>query len=147
MSRKIPSSLPWAENVADFEPQNPTVQYSYREGTVSLRIGNAEENFLIFSTFYGSTERPESLKVLRGGEWVTVRGRTQLDTNDDWVFTRFRNNRLVNAQVRPDLMLNKVTFQPKGKNGKPTEESSCINVRTRSMNQLPVTIFPPLNSH
>ena len=144
---KDPVVLPWAENVADFEPQDPAVQYSYREGTVSLRIGSVEENFLIFSSFYGSTERPESLKVLRRGEWVTVRGRTQLTTSDDWVFKRFRNNTLVNTQVKPDLMLNKVTFQPRGKNGKPTEESSCVNVRTRSMNQLPVTIFPPLNSH
>ncbi|MGA8212241.1 MAG: hypothetical protein WB799_01510 [Candidatus Sulfotelmatobacter sp.] len=143
---KDPVVLPWAEDVADFEPQDPTAQYSYRTGTLSLQIGNGKENFLIFSSFYGSTERPESLKVLRAGEWVIVRSRTQLVTNDDWVFRRFRNNPLVNAQVKPGLMLNKATFQPKGRDGKPTE-SSCINVRTRSMNQLPVTIFPPLNSH
>jgi hypothetical protein len=143
---RYPVVLPWSGDLADFEPQDPTVVYSYREGTISLRIGSAEENFLIFSSFYGSTERPESLKILRTEEWVTVRGRTRLATSDDWLFQRFRDNPLVNAQVKPDLVLNKVMFQPKGKNGKPTEESSCMNVRTRSVNQLPVTIFPPLNN-
>ncbi len=76
---------------------------------------------------------------------MTVHARTQLVIYDDSFSAEFGKSDFLDVQVSADLMLNKVKFVPKGKDGKPAETSSCIHIRTQRMNQLKATIFRPQN--
>jgi hypothetical protein len=134
--------LPWAENVADFEPPDPSTPYSYLKGTISLEVGAGKQTFPIFDSFYGMSERPGTLKELRSGESVVIRGRTQLQTSANWVMEEFRREPFMDATVRAGLGINTVRFDPEGNHGKPGEASSCVNMSVRRANQLKVTIFP-----
>ena len=76
-----------------------------------------------------------------------VRARAKLETFDDSFSGAFGNADFVATEVGADLMLNKVRFFPKGADGKPTETSSCVFVRTQRANQLKATVFRQQNVH
>lgn len=133
--------LPWAVNLADFEPENKLETYTYLRGTVSLHFATEKRKLAIYSSFYGSPVHAGTLKELRPGEWVTMRARAKLETFDDSFSRAFGNDDFVATEVDADLMLNEVKFFTKGENGKPTEMSTCVLVHTRRANQLKATIF------
>jgi len=138
---KEPIILPWASNLADFEPQNLSATYTYRQGTVSLYFTAGKQELAVYSSFYGSPAHAGTLKELRQGEWVKVRARTRLETFDDSFSRAFGSADFVDTEVGADLMLNEVKFSPKGRDGKPAETSTCVLVRTQRANQLKATVF------
>jgi len=46
-------TLPWAPNLADFEPQDELATYTYLQGTVSLHFTVEKRELAIYSSFYG----------------------------------------------------------------------------------------------
>jgi hypothetical protein len=140
-----PITVPWAANLADFEPHDPAASYSYLEGTISLGFAKGKQEFFIFANSYGSPEVAGTLRQLRPEEWVVVRGRSQLLTSDTWVLQEFRNANSMSMRVRADFMLSNTQFLPAGNHEKPTENSSCVNINTKRSSQLDVAIHRVMN--
>lgn len=138
---RSPITIPWSANLADLEPKDPAISYTYRKATVSLEFGTVPGDLSIFSSFYGSPDIPATLRELQPGDWFLVRGTADLLADDVWVRKNLRSSDHVDVKTSAGLMLDTVRFLPKGKNGKPTENSSCINLTTKQAGDLGVSIY------
>jgi hypothetical protein len=138
---RIPITVPWSANLADLEPKDPAISYTYRIATVSIEFGRVPGDLSIFASFYGSPNVPATLRELQPGEWFLVRGTADLLADGDWVRKNLRGSDHVDVKSSAGFMLNTVRFLPRGKNGKPTENSTCINLTTKKAGDLGVSIY------
>lgn len=103
-----PIELPVSPHLSDLQPNDESVDFSYfslslvvREEGETLRQDVACIGFV---QLYGSPDHPESMMVLRPGEWIRVSANVKLLTwPSDPVSTRFRG----------DFWLRKNTFHPR----------------------------------
>jgi hypothetical protein len=138
---RIPITVPWSANLADLEPKDSAISYTYRKATVSLEFGQVPRELSIFASFYGSLDNPTTLRELQPGEWFLVRGTADLLADDVWVRKNLGSSDHVDVKSSAGFMLDTVRFLPRGKNGKPTENSRCINLTTKKAGDLAVSIY------
>jgi len=81
---KLPIRVPTRLSLADMEPEDPAVSYSYEPIEIWLRLQDHEEHGIsvLLVTLYGSTERPQTEMELQSGEWFEVRGKAKLEATD-----------------------------------------------------------------
>ncbi len=70
--------IPWGVHPRDFEPKDATRAFSFRRTDISMwmvrtSVSHSDE-LLGVTSLYGSEEVQGSLRKLRTGEWLTVRG-------------------------------------------------------------------------
>jgi hypothetical protein len=99
--------LPVSANLADLQPKDESLAFDYFSLALVVRGEGETQRSDVpcfgFVELYGSPEHPESMMVLRPGEWIRVTANVKLSTwPEEPVSTRFRG----------DFWMRKNTFRP-----------------------------------
>lgn len=100
--------LPVSPNLSELQPSDESEVFSYFSLALAVRGEGGETQkpdavCMGSVELYGSADHPESLMVLRPGEWVRVKASVRLHT---WP------SELVSTKLRGDFWLRKNTFHP-----------------------------------
>jgi len=102
----VPIELPVSPDLADLQPGDESAAFSYSSLALVVR-GEVEpwrpEEPLGFVELFGSADHPETLMVLRPGEWIRVNANVKLIT---WP------PETISARFRGEFWLRKNTFHP-----------------------------------
>jgi hypothetical protein len=102
----VPIELPVSPDLADLQPGDESAAFSYSSLALVVR-GEFEtprpETPLGFVELYGSAEHPETLIVLRPGEWIRVNANVKLTS---------RPAESTSVRFRGEFWLRKNTFHP-----------------------------------
>jgi hypothetical protein len=81
---KDPIKIPTRFNLAELEPDDPSVDFQYAPMEIWLGLHESEERNMgvLLLTLYGSDEMPWTQLEIKPGEWVEVRGKAKLEPAD-----------------------------------------------------------------
>jgi hypothetical protein len=100
----VPMELPVSTDLADLQPGDESAAFSYSSLALVVRAEvepQRSEAPLGFVELYGSAAHPETVMVLRPGEWIQIRPNVKLDP---WP------SETVSASFRGEFWLRKNTF-------------------------------------
>ncbi|HZS29382.1 MAG TPA: hypothetical protein VFB76_19310 [Candidatus Angelobacter sp.] len=111
----VDMAIPWNPNLADFQPADEKQGFHYRSFVIVLKLTNAADKsqqlIMEAAHLYGIPGKPETLKVLKPGDWLRLRIKTKLATYTD----KLKAGSDYSASVLPQLRLE--TFVPNLKYG------------------------------
>ncbi|HET9365754.1 MAG TPA: hypothetical protein VFP71_12160 [Candidatus Angelobacter sp.] len=111
----VAMAIPWNPNLADLQPADEKQSFHYRSFAIVLQLTNAadksQQSIMEAAHLYGITEKPDTLKILKPGEWFRLRIKTKLAAYTDKLKAGFDYS----ASVLPQLRLE--TFVPNLKYG------------------------------
>lgn len=142
---KTPIDIPWTPHLGDLEPADPSETYSYLHATFVLNFTEptSKQRFSLDSNSYGSSNVPGSIRTLLPGNVILVRGRHQIDHDDEWLHKQIAESSPAHLKVSAYLMLDQATYTPGKNNDDGTEQAPCIPLNITRGAALDVALFPP----
>lgn len=107
--------IPWSPHLADLQPEDEKQIFHYRSFAAVLKLTNTEDKsqqlFIEAAHLYGITEKADTLKTLKPGEWLRLRIKTKLAAHPD----QLKTDSEYSASVFPHLRSE--TFSPNVEDG------------------------------
>ncbi len=134
-----PIELPVSLHLADLQPSDESVAFNYFSFALVVR-GEGEPqgprvDSVGFVELFGSPDHPESMMVLRPGEWIRVSANVKLLT---WP------SQPVSARLRGEFWLRKTTFHPRP--GGEYIETHNLYPNNTPTPSVAVRLLPPVGS-
>jgi hypothetical protein len=128
--------LPVSPHLSDLQPGDESLTFHYFSLALAVR-GEPEPqgaalSLIGFVELYGSSDHPETMMVLRPGEWIRVNASVKLQT---WPTAS------VSARLRGDFWLRKNTFHPHP--GGEFREANNLYPNTTPTPSVAVRLLPP----
>jgi hypothetical protein len=128
--------LPVSPHLSDLQPSDESLTFHYFSLALSVRAEPEPQgpglNLLGFVELYGSPDYPETMMVLRPGEWIRVNASVKLQT---WPTAS------VSARLKGDFWLRKNTFHPHP--GGEFREANNLYPNTTPTPSVAVRLLPP----
>jgi hypothetical protein len=106
--------VPWSPHLADLQPADETQTFHYRSFAAVLKLTNtadkSQQSIIEAAHLYGITERPDTLKTLKPGEWLRLRFKTKLAAYTDKLKTDSDYSASVLPQLRSETFVPNVKY-------------------------------------
>jgi hypothetical protein len=106
--------VPWSPHLADLQPADKKQTFHYRSFAAVLNLTNTADksqlSIIEAAHLYGITERPDTLKTLKPGEWLRLRIKTKLAAYADKLKTDSDYSVSVLPQLRSETFVPNVKY-------------------------------------
>jgi hypothetical protein len=106
--------VPWSPHLADMQPADEKQTFHYRSFAAVLNLTNtadkSQQSIIEAAHLYGITERPDTLKTLKPGEWLRLRIKTKLAVYSDKLKTDSDYSASVHPQLRSETFIPNVKY-------------------------------------
>ena len=138
-SGTAPIEIPVYPHLSDLQPNDESMAFSYFSVALVVRgEGETQTTYVDcfgFVELYGSPDHPESMMVLRPGEWIRVTAN---------VLLRKSPEQPISLRFRGDFWLRKNTFRPHP--GGQSTDAQNLYPNTTQTPYVPVRLLPPSGS-
>jgi hypothetical protein len=136
--------LPWTPSLANVEPSDPTLSYTYLNAEVDLILSETDSHpsHYLFSRFYGSTDLPWTVRELKPKQSVLIRARGKLQTDQESWIKEAEKAQPLPLKASAGFKLITITYTAAGKRNSASESASCVPLAIRAANQIDLALWP-----
>ena len=106
--------IPWSPHLADLQPADEKQIFHYRSFAAVLKLTNtadkSQQSIIEAVHLYGITEKTDTLKTLKPGEWLRLRLKTKLAAYSDKLKTGSDYSASVHPQLRSETFIPNVEY-------------------------------------
>jgi hypothetical protein len=136
--------IPWTPSLADLEPSDSTLSYSYLDATVYLSLiePDSHQSLDLFRDFYGSKDLPWTVRELRPKQFIVIRARVRLDTDEEWLNKKLKEAQPLPLKASADFRLGMTIYSPNANGDSGSESTACVPLVIKRANQLDLALWP-----